>query len=107
MTLAQQHYFRTLPEFWRSAMRLSAIVLWAVLCLPASPNHFNLTDDLDHVSFEGMVNDANGNAVIGARVFVKHTASNNERMMVTTQEGRYRFGSLIPGEYELHIQATN
>jgi hypothetical protein len=88
-------------------MRLSAIVLWAALCLPISHTLFNRTDDLDHVSFEGLVNDANGHAIVGAQVFVKHSASNNERTMTTNQEGRYHFSSLVPGAYELRVEATN
>jgi hypothetical protein len=88
-------------------MRLSAIVLWAALCSPISPTPFNRTDDLDHVCFEGAVTDANGNAVVGARVFAKHTASNSERTIMTNQEGRYRFASLVPGDYELRAEATN
>jgi hypothetical protein len=84
-----------------------AIALCAVLCFPAYTDHFVFADDLDHTSFEGMVSDANGNAVAGAHVFVKHAASNNERTMLTNQEGRYRFSSLVPGEYELRVEATN
>src|SRR5258706_12131543 len=84
-----------------------AIALCAALCFPAPLNHFRCADDLDHVIFEGAVNDANGNAVAGAHVFVKHAASSNERMTLTNQEGRYRFSSLVPGEYALRVEATN
>ncbi|HMV46642.1 MAG TPA: TonB-dependent receptor [Blastocatellia bacterium] len=69
--------------------------------------HFtnNNTDDLDHVGFEGWVKDAAGNAVVDARVFVKHLASANERSTTTNNEGRYRFSLLLPGVYELRVEA--
>ncbi len=76
----------------------------ALLCL--SINSFFIVDDLDHVGFEGVVRDANKNAVANAKVFVKHSASNSERSNTTNAEGRYRFTSLPPGNYELRIEAS-
>ncbi|MEO6724438.1 MAG: carboxypeptidase-like regulatory domain-containing protein, partial [Blastocatellia bacterium] len=84
-----------------------AIALCTALCFTVPGVHFNFADDLDHVSFEGGVNDATGNAIAGAHVFVRHAASNNERTMLTNQEGRYRFGSLVPGDYEFRVEAEN
>lgn len=64
------------------------------------------TDDLDHIGFEGVVKDANQNAIVNAKVFVKHAASNTERNSITNKEGRYRLTLLPPGSYELRIEAT-
>jgi hypothetical protein len=63
-------------------------------------------DDLDHIGFEGVVKDASQNAIVNAKVFVKHSASNTERNSVTNKEGRYRLALLPPGTYELRIAAA-
>ncbi|MBL8191337.1 MAG: TonB-dependent receptor, partial [Acidobacteria bacterium] len=73
-------------------------------CLFVTPGF--TTDDLDHIGFEGVVKDANQNAIINAKVFVKHSASNTERNSITNKEGRYRLMLLPPGNYELRIEAT-
>ncbi len=64
------------------------------------------TDDLDHIGFEGVVKDSNQNAIVNAKVFVKHSASNSERNTTTNKEGRYRLTLLPPGRYELRIEAA-
>src|SRR6266540_2003313 len=63
-------------------------------------------DDLDHVNFEGVVVDPNGNAVADARVFVRRTGVGAERSTRTNGEGRYRFTTLSPGDYELRAEAA-
>ena len=63
-------------------------------------------DDLDHVSFEGVVKDSSGNAIVAAKVTVKHSANNSERNGITNKDGRYRILSLRPGVYELRIEAS-
>ncbi|MFN0109742.1 MAG: TonB-dependent receptor domain-containing protein [Blastocatellia bacterium] len=65
-----------------------------------------ITDDLDHISFEGVVKDATNNVIADAKVFVKHSASNSERSRTTNKEGRYRFSALPPGAYELRVEAS-
>ena len=65
-----------------------------------------IADDLDHVGFEGVVKDAGNNAIVAAKVFVKHFASNSERTAETNKEGRYRLASLPPGSYELRVEAS-
>lgn len=65
----------------------------------------NIPDDLDHVRFEGAVSDAAGNAIAGARVWVKHLASDSERSAATDHEGRYRLNLLVPGTYDLRVEA--
>src|SRR5262245_25019186 len=63
-------------------------------------------DDLDHVNFEGVVVDSNGNVIADARVFVRRTGVGAERSTKTNREGRYRFSTLSPGDYELRAEAT-
>ncbi len=62
-------------------------------------------DDLDHVNFEGVVSDANGNVITDARVFVRQTSTEDERSTRTSREGRYRFTTMAPGVYELRVEA--
>ena len=63
-------------------------------------------DDLDHVSFEGVITDSANHAVANAKITAKHITSNTERNCATNKEGRYRLGSLVPGTYDLQIEAT-
>nr|MBP6823895.1 TonB-dependent receptor [Acidobacteriota bacterium] len=78
--------------------------IFAVLFCFSVNSAFN-PDDLDHVSFEGEVKDTSGNAIINAKIFVKHSASNSERTTTTNKEGRYRLNSIVPGTYELRVEA--
>src|SRR5215510_14960224 len=63
-------------------------------------------DDLDHVNFEGVVADSNGNVIADARVFVRRTGVGAERSTRTNLEGRYRFTTLSPGDYELRAEGA-
>lgn len=63
-------------------------------------------DDLDHVNFEGVVADANGNVIADARVIARQANTGAERSIKTNQEGRYRLTTLAPGVYELRVEAS-
>src|SRR5215510_58723 len=63
-------------------------------------------DDLDHINFEGVVVDSNGNVIADARVFVRRTGVGAERSTKTNREGRYGFSTLSPGDYELRAEAA-
>ena len=71
-----------------------------------SVNLLFLPDDLDHIGFEGVVKDTSNNAIVAAKITVKHSASNSERSAETNKEGRYRLASLPPGTYELRVEAS-
>ena len=57
--------------------------------------------DLDDVSFSGVVADGNGAVVAGASVTARLAATGAERSAVTDEEGRYRLVELQPGAYTL------
>src|SRR5215468_366032 len=82
-------------------------VATCALCVSSyvSANSIKSFDDLDHVNFEGVAADANGNPLANARVFVRQTSAGNERSIETDREGRYRFTTLAPGVYELRVEA--
>jgi hypothetical protein len=87
------------------------IPLALVVCALCSLSHFSAgsiksVDDLDHVNFEGVVVDSNGAVIADARVFVRRTGVGVERATKTNREGRYRFTTLAPGDYELRAEAA-
>ena len=87
------------------------IPLALVVCALCSLSHFSAgsirsADDLDHVNFEGVVVDSNGAMIADARVFVRRTGVGVERATKTNREGRYRFTTLAPGDYELRAEAA-
>ncbi|MGH9751983.1 MAG: TonB-dependent receptor domain-containing protein [Blastocatellia bacterium] len=84
-------------------LALAACALCASSYLSADP--IRSVDDLDHVNFEGVVADLNGNVIAEARVFVRQTGVGAERSTRTNREGRYRFTTLSPGVYELRVEA--
>src|SRR5215510_10566843 len=56
-------------------------------------------------SITGVVRDPSGAAVPGARVRVVNLATNLARAGTTSGQGDYSFSVLLPGEYEVNVQA--
>src|SRR5262252_9417577 len=84
-----------------------ALVVCALCAAPyVSAGSIKSIDDLDHVNVEGVVADSNGNVIADARVFVRRTSFGAERSTKTNREGRYRFSTLSPGDYELRAEAA-
>jgi hypothetical protein len=54
-------------------------------------------------SIRGLVKDATGAAVPGAKVVVRNTGTNEERTTSTDVTGFYAFPSLVPGTYNVRI----
>jgi hypothetical protein len=84
--------------------RLSLITLVIVLV-------FNQTtparaQDLDDVSFRGVVTDERGAVLPGARVTARLDATGAERSAATDGEGRYRLFELRPGAYTLRAEGA-
>ncbi|MGH9934598.1 MAG: TonB-dependent receptor domain-containing protein [Blastocatellia bacterium] len=87
---------------------MSRLVLAAcALCASSyvSADSIKSVDDLDHVNFEGVVTDANGNVIANALVIARRTSAGKERSIKTSPEGRYRFTTLAPGVYDLRAEA--
>src|SRR5215468_12584482 len=82
-------------------------VATCALCVSSyvSANSIKSFDDLDHVNFEGVAADANGNPLANARVYVRQPTTDDEHSIKTDREGRYRFTTLAPGVYELRVEA--
>ncbi len=60
----------------------------------------------DTASLSGMVRDPSGASVAGAKVTLRNLATGSQRVAATDLEGLYRFSLLVPGPYEIRIEAT-
>ncbi len=78
-----------------------ALILVAIL-LPASL----LGQTATTTSLSGLVADARGEAVAGAIVTLKDTATNQERTATTNEEGRYSFTNLPAGIYNVTVSGS-
>lgn len=53
---------------------------------------------------QGVVSDANGAAVPGAKVTLTNRTTNQSQSVVTTEDGFYRFSALSPGSYSVSVE---
>ena len=54
----------------------------------------------------GVVRDASGGVIAGAPVQAIHRATGQVRMTITADRGEYSFPALLPGEYEISVEAV-
>ncbi|MDT5295890.1 MAG: hypothetical protein QOJ76_2770 [Acidobacteriota bacterium] len=85
-----------------SVLFISSLIL---ICLFACGRRV-CAQDLDDVSFAGVVADQNGAVLPGATVTATRLATNAERATLTDGEGRYRLVKLEPGAYTLRAART-
>jgi len=81
-----------------------AAALAALLLLPLFAPDAR-AQDLDEVSFEGLVADRDGARIPGAAVTAMHEATGAARTVAADAEGRYRLIELPPGVYELRAES--
>src|ERR1043165_9462586 len=55
----------------------------------------------------GIITDTTGALVPGAKVTISSSTINYRSETTTSAEGEYRFSDLLPGQYEIVIEATN
>jgi hypothetical protein len=79
-------------------MYMRIAFLLAVLCAGLSAQVETST------SIRGIVTDASGAAVPGAKVFIKNVGTNEERSSSTDGSGFYAFPSVIPGTYNVSVE---
>ncbi|HEY0169445.1 MAG TPA: TonB-dependent receptor [Pyrinomonadaceae bacterium] len=70
-----------------------------IICLPTTAG----AQDLDEVTFSGVVTDQSGAVVPGARVTARLALTKAERTATTDGAGRYRLVELQPGVYALSV----
>jgi hypothetical protein len=54
----------------------------------------------------GVVRDASGAVITGAPVQTVHRATGQARLTITADRGEYSFPALLPGEYEISVEAV-
>src|SRR6188474_1818723 len=59
----------------------------------------------DTASLSGAVTDPGSASIVGARITLRNVATRSARETLTDIQGLYRFSLLIPGSYEITIEA--
>jgi hypothetical protein len=93
----------TTPLFKVSVALIFKVFFVVALCLFAQVAR---AQDLDEVSFAGVVSDENGAVIPGASVTATLVSTSYARASVTDAEGRYRLVELQPGAYTLRAEAV-
>src|SRR5262245_26283468 len=85
-------------------MRRHALHVAAVACLLAAS--VPARAQVGGAALTGVVRDASGGAVPGATVTVTDTATNRERVVVSSGDGVYAAAGLAPGVYRVDVQLS-
>ncbi|HEX8285594.1 MAG TPA: TonB-dependent receptor [Pyrinomonadaceae bacterium] len=91
---------QALRTLYSSALVIALVIVAALACL-FTPQRAARAQDLDEVSFSGVVTDQHGAVVPGAGVAARLAGTKIERACVTDAAGRYRLVELPPGVYTL------
>ena len=67
---------------------------------------FLLLAQSDTASLTGLVTDPSGAAVVGARIALQNQSTGSRRVAVSDITGTYRFSLLVPGPYEMTVEAN-
>ena len=59
----------------------------------------------DTASLTGQVTDPSGAAVVGAKITLQNHSTGSRRVAVSDILGAYRFSLLVPGPYEITVEA--
>src|SRR5215467_5967589 len=60
----------------------------------------------DTASLSGAVSDATGASVVSAKVSLRNLSTGSRRYSVTDVQGNYHFSLLVPGPYEITVDAN-
>src|SRR5579883_1560736 len=61
---------------------------------------------VDTASLTGSITDPSGASVVGAKVSLRNLSIGSRRLTVTDIEGAYHFSLLVPGSYEITVEAN-
>jgi hypothetical protein len=89
----------------KKSLLVKPVICAGMLIFMLFANTATRADDLDNITFQGVVRDSAGAAIVGARVFVVQTATGVGRAAVANNEGRYRITVNAPGSYMLKVAA--
>ncbi|MEJ7618204.1 MAG: carboxypeptidase-like regulatory domain-containing protein [Pyrinomonadaceae bacterium] len=82
-------------------IKLMHLVITAGMCL--APVYAQTTTG----NVRGVVLDANGAAVPGAKVTVTNKQTNQAATAQSADDGSYQFSDLLPGDYTINVEAAN
>jgi hypothetical protein len=85
-----------MPKF-----RLYLLSLCSLFCLVASSSLAQVTN----ATLNGIINDPNGAAIVGAHVQVKNVDTNSSQDVETNGTGVYSVGELQPGKYSITVES--
>jgi hypothetical protein len=85
----------------RNSLRLAVMVVAAISLALSSGNAWGQAT----TSLRGTVTDPSGAAVPNAKLTLTNTATNVPRQTTTTSTGTYSFVSVLPGPYQLKVEA--
>ncbi|HEX8147412.1 MAG TPA: TonB-dependent receptor, partial [Pyrinomonadaceae bacterium] len=88
------------------ALRFQLILIFVSVTLILACRTAAFGQDLDDVSFSGVVADGHGAVVPGASITARLLTTGAERAAVTDAEGRYRLVELRPGTYTLRATSA-
>src|SRR5690348_8699797 len=60
----------------------------------------------DTAALSGAVTDATGASVVSAKVALRNLSTGSRRLTVTDIQGAYHFSLLVPGPYEITVDAN-
>jgi Carboxypeptidase regulatory-like domain/TonB dependent receptor/TonB-dependent Receptor Plug Domain len=89
----------------RKLLPIKAAICAGLLTFMLFANLAARADDLDNITFHGVVRDGTGAAIVGARIAAIQTATGVERATVADGEGRYHLTVNAPGSYILKVTA--
>ncbi|HSE16413.1 MAG TPA: carboxypeptidase regulatory-like domain-containing protein [Pyrinomonadaceae bacterium] len=84
-------------------MKRLAVLSFVILCLPA----VSFSQQAANATLTGSVLDQLGAVIAGTKITATQTATGLTREAVSNEQGVYLFSNMMPGEYELRLEATN
>jgi len=82
--------------------KMQAVVL---VCVVAAFWSLPVRAQLAGATLSGVVNDSSGAVVVDAAVLIKNTATGTVRQVTTNADGFYSAPNLLPGTYNVKVQA--
>src|SRR5262245_24092474 len=83
-------------------MRRLAVLSVVILCLPV----VSFSQQAANAILTGTITEQLGARIAGTKITATQTATGVKRDAVSNDQGLYIFSNMIPGEYELRLEAT-
>ncbi len=98
---------KNIRRFLRRSFFATASVLWLALAPPCFETaHTRAQQTIASASFSGSIEDPNGGVVNGASITATRVETNQQRTVISDNEGRFRFASLPVGTYTVRVDSA-